>query len=264
MISAPDVTGLQQQFQAYVLSATPGVEGHVIATSRASAADRLKVYANAYRLRFLEVLGKDYPALHKLVGAALFNRLGRAYIDAHPSDTPSVRWFGRHLAAFLRQRSPFRRRPVLAEMAEFEWCQAEVFDAPDAPVLSLEEMSTIPAGSWAQMQLALHPSLRRLDLVWNVPVLWQALQAQERKVSRPRATVKPASWVLWRRELLVRWRSLSQDEAAALDAAAGGASFADVCERIGTWIAPDQVAVRAAGLLKRWVADGLVAAARTD
>ena len=33
-----------------------------------SAEDRLDIYATAIRLRFLEVLGQDYPGLHALAG----------------------------------------------------------------------------------------------------------------------------------------------------------------------------------------------------
>ncbi|MGH8561850.1 MAG: HvfC/BufC family peptide modification chaperone [Nevskiales bacterium] len=256
---APGITGLQQRFQDRVLRATPGIERCIVATTQAGVEDRLKVYTNAYRLRLLEVLGKDYPALHALIGDRQFQRLGRAYIDAHPSDTPSVRWFGRHLAAFLRAQAPFRRRPVLAEMAEFEWRQGEAFDAPDAALLSIEQVACIATDQWAHMRLVAHPSLRRLDLLWNVPALWKAFH-EKRQAPRPRAGARRMAWALWRSGLLVRWRSLGPDEAAALDAMAAGQTFADICDLIGERIAPDRAALHAAGLLKRWLVDGLVSA----
>ncbi|MGH6630496.1 MAG: DNA-binding domain-containing protein, partial [Burkholderiales bacterium] len=258
MNQTPDIARLQQRFQARVLRETSGgpggIERCIVETVHAGAEERLKVYTSAYRLRLLEVLGKDYPALHTLVGDAEFQRVGRAYLDAHPSDTPSVRWFGRHLAAFLRAHPPLSRRPVLAEMAEFEWGQGEAFDAPDAAPLSIEHVTTIPADRWAHMRLVAHPSLRRLDLVWNVPVLWKAFD-EKRKAPKPRADAARVAWALWRSGLVVRWRSLAPDEAAALDAMAAGKTFADICEQIGEWIAPDEVASHAASLLKRWLVD---------
>lgn len=259
MNRAPGIARLERAFQAYVLRATPGVESFVVATAEASALVRLKVYADAYRLRLLEVLGKDYPALRALIGEAEFDRLSRAYIDAHSSDTPSVRWFGRHLAAFLREHAPYARRPVLAEMAEFEWRQGEAFDAPDAAVLSPEDMASVPAESWPGMRLTPHPSLRRLALKWNVPALWAPLHAGQ-KAPKPRAGATAAPWALWRRDLTVRWRSLARDEAAALDAAAAGRTFAEACEILGERGSPDQAAAFAAGMLKRWVVDGLISA----
>lgn len=67
-----------------------------------------------------------------------------AYIDAHPSEYPSIRWFGRHLNAFLRQTSPYAAQPVLAEMVAFEWPQGEVFDAEDSAAVTVEEMACFP------------------------------------------------------------------------------------------------------------------------
>jgi hypothetical protein len=57
----------------------------------------------------------------------------------------------------------------------------------------------------------------------------------------------------------VQWRRLDTDEAAALDAVAAGEPFARLCERM-TAVHGDGGALRAASLLKRWLADGLLAA----
>lgn len=259
MTRAPGIAPLERSFQEYVLRAAPGIEAWVAASAQVGTTERLRVYSDAYRLRLLEVLGKDYPALCALIGAAQFDRLGRAYIGAHPSDTPSVRWFGRHLPAFLRRRAPYARRPVLAEMAQFEWRQGEAFDAPDVPVLSVDQIASIPAKDWARMRLVTHPSLRRLDFRWNAPALWEPLHAG-RKAGRPRASATATPWVLWRKGLAVRWRSLARDEAAALDAATAGRTFAAICEVIGVRTAQDKAAPRAASLLKRWVSEGLISA----
>ncbi|MFH0344064.1 MAG: DUF2063 domain-containing protein [Chromatiales bacterium] len=257
----PDIAELEQRFQAFVLNRRPGIESAIVADTRAGAFERLNVYADAYRLRLLETLGKDYPALRALLGEAELNRLGRAYIDAHPSDTPSVRWFGRHFAVFLQQKMP--QRPALSELAAFEWAQGEVFDAPGASVLGIEDIAKIPAGAWPAMRLVLHPAHRRLDLVWNAPAIAQAVGAKA-KPPRPIAGPAPVAWLLWRWALDIHWRSLEPGEADALDAARRGASFGEICERLCTRIEPDQAALHAATLLKRWLADGLVAAARTD
>jgi len=264
MNPVPGVAEVQEWFQSYVLERRPVIENAVVADAKADAPERLKVYAEAYRSRLLEVLGKDYPALRAMLGEAEFHRLGSAYIDAHPSSTPSVRWFGRHLARYLKQEAP--RRAVLSELAAFEWAQGEVFDAPDATVLSVEDIARIPASAWPGLRLVLHPAQRRLDLVWNVPAIAQAVAAAAKP---PRPTAGPARvvWLLWRHVLDIRWRSLEPGEADALDAAHRGATFGEICERIGARIErieSGQAALYAASLLKRWVADGLVAAVETS
>jgi len=261
MSTVPGVAEVQAWFQAYVLERRPAIESATVSDAAADASERLNVYAEAYRLRLLEVLGKDYPALRALLGDAEFDRLGRGYVEAHPSDTPSIRWFGRHLAGYLRREQP--RRPVLSELAAFEWAQGEVFDAADAPVVGVEDIARIPARAWPGLRFVLHPAQRRLDLVWNVPAIAQAFAAT---VESPRPTAGPApvAWLLWRHGLDIRWRSLEPVEASALDAARRGEPFGEICERIGERSAPGQAAVHAAGLLKRWAADGLISAARAE
>jgi hypothetical protein len=253
------VAELEQSFQSYVLARTPGVARVVAADGKAGAEERLGVYFDAYRLRLLEVLENDYPALRATAGAAEFDRIGRAYIDAHPSDTPSVRWFGRHLAAFLKAS---KARPAFADLAAFEWAQGEVFDAADAPSAGLDAMSKIPGDAWGGMRLEFHPAVRRVDLWWNAPAIAQAVDEKKKKRPKPARGAKLQPWLLWRRALEIRWRSLGADEAAAIDAAREGETFADVCERLCEWIAPDRAALHAASLLKRWLADGLITAVR--
>ncbi len=247
----------QRLFQDHLLHGSVAAD-LVIADGKADAATRLAVYADAYRLRLLEVLGNDYPVLRAVAGVEDFERIGRAYIEAHPSDTPSVRWFGRHLAEFLAQSPAGERHELLAELAAFEWAQGEVFDAPEAPALELAAVAAVPPESWPEMRLLLQPALRRLDLRWNVTELVQAQEAQ-RELPEARRSADAVHWLLWRdAELNIRWRSLGDDEATALDAARDGASFGAICERLCDWVEPDEAAMHAAGLLKRWIFDGLV------
>ncbi len=254
----PALADLQQQFQHYILSNTPGIDTAVIANARGDAHARLAVYADAYQLRLLEALGNDYEALRQILGARRFERLGRAYIEAHPSDTASVRWFGRHLPQFLRDTAPYAARPVLAELARFEWNKGEVFDAPDAEPLNLEAVAAVPPQDWPRMHLLPHPGLRRLDLRWNVPAMCQACEAQN-PLPRARPRKQPRPWLLWRDEALdIRWRPLAADDAAALDGLGQGHSFGELCELLCEWVKPDHAALHAAGLLKRWIVDGLI------
>ena len=75
---------LQTCFQRHVLHGDNDMLTQVSADTRPNAAARLAIYANAYRLRLLEALDTDFSALHTLAGDALFEQIGRAYINAHP------------------------------------------------------------------------------------------------------------------------------------------------------------------------------------
>ena len=65
--------------------------------------------------------------------------------------------------------------------------------------------------------------------------------------------------LLWRSDGDVQWRRLDDDEALALRAVESDETFAQMCERMND-LHGDDGALRAASLLKRWLADGLLAA----
>ena len=250
---------LEQQFQECVLARRDDIQAAVVGTARANAAERVGVYVEGYRLRLLETLENNFPGLRALLGDDAFDELGRAYIDAHPSTHPSVRWFGQELASLLRSMAIHGQRPELAEMAEFELCQADAFDAADAPLITIEDLARLPPPAWAALRFALHPSVRLLALRWNVPPVWQATD-QERDPPALVCAGEPVTWLIWRQELNTHWRSLADDEAWALAAVRAGSNFAELCEGLCQWHEESAVAPQAASLLKRWVSDGVISA----
>lgn len=253
------LAALQAQFQSFLLGRDRAIEQLTLGSGRLPARDRLAVYADAYRLRLLEVLAEDFPGLKGMVGDEAFETLGKAYIDAHPSDHPSVRWFGRRLVSFLRDAGPYREQPVLAEMAEFEWAQGEVMDAADSPGFGVDALSGIPPQAWPRMRITFQSALRRLDLAWNVPLLWQAVHDDSDMPPAPKRCDPPVCWLLWRKGLEAHWCSLDDDERYAIDAARDGLPFGDICQGLLARSQDDQVPLRAAGYLKRWITDELVA-----
>lgn len=252
-----DLAQLQGAFQAYITQHDPAMLEHVVSTPAATAEQRLEIYAEAYRLRLLETLETDFPGLHGLLGDVQFEQLGRAYIDACASQHASIRWYGGRLSDFLRDRSPYREQPALAELARFEWAQGEVFDAADATPMGIAALQGIAAQDWAELSVQVHPSTRLLNLSWNVPVVWQALDADEAPPPLS-AAERPVAWLMWRRELRPHWRSLQPDEAWALQQALAGGSFGVICEGLQTWLEVEQIPLRAAGFIKQWVSDELV------
>lgn len=251
---------LQRRFQRYVVSGARDIEPNIDAT-RAAASERLGIYADAYRLRLLEALETDFIALHAYLGDADFARMGHAYIDAHPSTDPSLRHFGRELCVFLANDDRYRSQPLLTELAAFDRALTEAFDAPDDSVLTGDTLATLPPQRWASMRLRPHPSLCRLDLKWNAPALWKAADTGAPLPNAERST-HPIAWAIWRQGLQTYFRSLPVDEAWALDAVRAGHDFATVCEGLCEWIDPAHVAAHAAGLLKQWVDDSLIAEIR--
>ena len=247
--------GLQADFQSFLLRGDEQMLQRVAGTAKASAPRRLAIYYDAYRLRLLEALDSNYPILHAWMGDDEFEKLGLAYLEAHPSTHFSIRYFGHRLSEYMASAETYRDKPYLGEMAALEWAMSEAFDAADSPGVDLDAMASIPPDAWPEMRLALHASVRRLDLRWNVPAIWKAIK-DEQAPEEPRVGAWP--WLVWRQDLKIFFRSLSVDEAWAIDAVRAGEPFASICEGLVEWIDARNVALHAAGLLKRWTIDGMI------
>lgn len=259
-----DLRRLQQRFQDYLVGASDEIEADIVSTEDALAEHRLGAYYNAYRIRLIDCLAVDYQALEKYLGREAFEELALDYLARYPSTEPSVRWFGRHLARYLRDDYRGEAREFLYELARYEWAQTTVFDAADcATLVGPDEVAAIAPEDWPCLRFEFQPALQWLDLRWNVARIESAYDKGE-AVPPAEREEHPIRWLLWRRELKTYWRSLDVDEAWAIEQAAGGANFAAICEGLLEWIDSEQVALRAAGFLRQWVTDGLLAGIATD
>lgn len=238
----------QRQLASWLLHRNPAEAPLLSDAPPAPASVRLRVYADGYRWRLVEVLGHDFPALRASLGEDRFDALAEAYLAAHPSRHPSVRHVGQRFPRWLAQRDA-----TSADLARLEWCQGAVFDAADAPARGIDDMAALPPEAWACLRLHMHPAVRRLRLRSNaIAVLAAHARGQPLPALRPDS---PTAWLLWRAGFDVHWRRLPRDEAVALVAIARGETFADWCVRL-----PGRSpALRAARLMKRWLSDGLVA-----
>lgn len=262
---ARDLNELQDGFQNYLLIPNPGhpFQSQVIGDDKASAEFRLRVYAEAYRLRLEEALETDFEALHALLGDEQFHALCLRYIDAHPSSHYSLRYFGRSMSDFLRTVSPYAAQGVLAELATFEWSLIDAFDAPDDRVVTLEDMGGLPPEAWPHLRFEFHASVQRLELAWNAPQIWAALKDQQTPPA-PEQLESPQRWLVWRQDYQSYYRPLTNTEASALEGARAGKSFADLCEDLCRQMAEEETAAAAASLLHRWISDGLVLEISSD
>ncbi len=250
---------LQDCFQAHILEGDQAMLARISPDTKPSAVARLAIYADGYRLRLLEALHSDYPALHTLAGDELFEQIGRAYIDVHPSTHYTIRYFGQHLSAFLTATAPYKDTPALGEMAALEWSLSLAFDAADTAVITVDTLAALPPESWPELRLHFHPSLHRHDFHWNMPELWSAIDAQTGPQA-PQPYPQARAWLIWRRDLQNYFRPLEPAEAWALDSMVSGASFAALCEGLCNYIDVEQVGLQAAGFLKGWIQTGLVTA----
>ena len=254
-----NLASLQRAFQRHVYRPGRAMERAVLATPRANAARRLGIYADAYLLRLVEALGTDYPALRGLLGESGFDRMMREFIAARPSRHRNLRWYGGELARFLARSPRWRRRPLLCELARFEWALGLAFDALDASPATVDEVGRVPPAGWPAMRIRLDRSVQLLSLRSNAPQVWRAV-SEGGKPPVAVARARPVGWLVWRKVHEPFYRVLPPEEAWALGAAQKGRSFGALCVGLRHHVSDAQAAQRAARLLKGWVSEGLVSA----
>ena len=250
-MSAYSLKDIQQSFQQLLLKpSTPTPEW--IISDQLSAQERVNIYTEGYRLRLCDALVNDFPAIYFLAGHEVFNQWCLAYIDAHPSEHFSLRYFGKHFSAFLTKQ----HEPLYAQLAAFEWALTDTFDAPDASTLTRESLAQLPVEAWETLTLTLHPSVCFLTLDTNAPSVWQQFKNENLRSS---LTKEPEStaWLIWRQELKLFFRPLSVIEHQALLVMQTKGSWQSVCDKIATL---DEVnaASLAANFLNTWVVDGVL------
>jgi len=100
------------------------------------------------------------------------------YIDQHPSRSPNLNFFGRHLANFCRERSG-EHAQLSADIATLEWAMVEVLHAAPANRLSLEELGSIAPASWVTARFAPSATVRIFEFGYPVGAYLQAVRMEE-------------------------------------------------------------------------------------
>jgi hypothetical protein len=247
----------EARFQDNVLTGDTAIESQIEGDRAQFRNTRLGIYRNAYRLRLIEILGTDYEVLHAYLGDELFDALAGDYIAAHPSTFRNVRWFGGKLAEFLRSTPRYAGHPVLAELAQFEWSLGQAFDSPDEDIVRFEEVAAVTPEAWAGFRFKPHPALRLLELRTNAVAIWKAIDNDDSSFE-PETLPEPVTWAVWRKQHSPFFRSLEADEAWALKAVLSQASFGEICAGLCEWVAEEEAAARAAGMLRGWVEAGWI------
>lgn len=151
--------------------AAPAIEGDGLAP-----AARLQIYRNHLRITLADALAAIFPATVRLLGEPCFAGLARRYVAAHPPEAPCLFEYGEHFPAFLARRPELRQVAYAPDLARLEWTMHAAYHAPDAPTLTPERLSRLPAERVPELRLAFHPAWRLVGTRWPVLAIWAACQ----------------------------------------------------------------------------------------
>ncbi len=170
-------------------------------------AARLDIYRYAYRARLVECLADDYPALQYALGADAFEALCHEYIQRHPSSSPSLNFYGRHMATFCRSEAmePFPLRRFAADLAALEWALVEALHARVADALSPDELQAIPVERWALARLPPSPAVRLVRSAYGVNAFFQAFKSGDEPSLPNMDEEAPSATAVYRTDMTL-WR----------------------------------------------------------
>jgi hypothetical protein len=261
----PSLAGLQRALLALVTGReAPGPElradALVAGDSRASADQRIAVYAHMVRTRLAEALASQFPRLAQRLGAEAFGELARAYFADEPSRHPSLRFVGARLPGWLAERWP--DAPVVAGLAALEWARADVFDLVDEPTLTLDDVRAQPPERLGDLPLRLVTAHRLVTVARGTATWWSSPDAEPAPDKRAALEARATEMlVVWREGTSVFHRSVDDPERAALALAAQGTSLGLLCDTLSAEQAEADAIAQVHGWLSTWLADGLLVAA---
>lgn len=255
-----DFARQQAEFQRGILTGDDTVLAEILDSPREKRDTLFGVYRYAYGSRLVDAMRNDHELLHLYLGDEMFDEMGHAYVRAHPSEHPNLRWFSRGLPDFLKSAEPYSNYPVLSDLAALERALNDAFDAMEGPVMGLSDMASYSPEAWPDLQFIPHPSAVRLNLATNAAAIWIALKTEE---TPPDAATQdePARLLIWRQDATPMFRELAAEEAMMWDEAVNGVPFGVLCEMLATYDDPDGAAARGAGYLHGWITSQLLTGA---
>lgn len=247
---------LQHEFLGHLLdNSAAEIVNRIESTPRCSAEERMLFYSNGYKLRLKEALSTDFERLHAYLGDELFDILMQQYIDNYPSHHPSLRYFGQHMAEMIEQLDISQQAPEVVEIAKIELAFGNSFDAADSQPVTLDQLAHLEPERWASLILNFHDAVQLLPQRYNSFQIWRALSKDE---APPPQIDDDTTWLIWRQDLVSRYRALESGERAALTVALSGGNFADICETLLQYFSEEETPQHALHYLQHWINDQMV------
>lgn len=146
----------------------------------------LRVHANTISHARLIALEETFPRLRDHLGAAAFNALSRAFVEAGRAGRSTLADIGAGFADWLTD-------PVAAAIARAEWAWLESYHAADACALRLADVAGCDEAALLAMRVRRHPAARIVSLVAGAARQIDAAFAPDTSailVTRPDADVR--------------------------------------------------------------------------
>lgn len=238
----------QRELRNWLVSASEEAAAHFGATAKSG----LPVYQNNYRAQLVGCLEEAFPQVRAWIGAEAFFTAAVTHIDQHPPHAWTLDAYPQGFGATLATLFP--DNPEVHELAWIERALDESFVAADAEPLPMEVLASV---DWETACLRFTPSLRTCALSSNAEPIWSAL-SEGLPAPAPERLAEAAGLLVWRRQWVVRLRSVEVLEHQALLCLQDNGSFSGLCEWLVERLGETAGIAKAGALLASWLASELI------
>lgn len=236
-VERPDLRSFQAWMQTFIVApgspeqaleaaeaasgfAEGSAERLVLPSATLNEMERLMIYRRMFPLRMEEALSIDFPASRQMVGSRRFFGLVMEYVEAYPSRSWTLDHLGWGMVEFVRGHRLAGEFPGLYDLVRLEQALCEVYGEADSPVLTAEDMASVPGEAWAEVRLECIPALRLLELNSNANEAYRAHVVGE---EMPDCVEGPHCVVVWRSGFQTWRMPLAQAACAVLTRLRDGA-----------------------------------------
>lgn len=244
-----------KNFQNYILNQDATIHSEVNDAYQIEVKSRLQIYRTAYYLRLLEVLAYDFGRLKTYIGEERFNQLGRAYIAAHPSYSPSILEFGHCFPEFLSTQKKVEKEQL--ELAQFELALEKVRPISVTSKITVGQLNDIAPEAWADIEFILNPTVQVFESLWKGPQFWRAI-ANKLPYPAIEPVETPEKWLVWSGQGVANFYALTAQTSCFFEAFKAGKTFGEVCEALCDVMPEDSVGEFAGRYLNQWIFDGVI------
>ena len=200
---------------------------HLHVPPQGTIESRWHIYASGYLARIIETLEHDYPAVKRVMGNVHFAALTERYLSAHPPRSFDLHDAGDRLVSFLKQDPPTEKLPFLPDLAKLEWHLAEAFVAKDPEPLLWGELQRMAPEAVSDLPLFLNPGTAIIRSAWPIIDIRELKDKPDDEISLE-VEGRPSIALVYRHEWQARCRNLDEGDARFIEAAAAGASLAEL------------------------------------
>jgi len=222
----------------------------IIVSDEAGAAlsTGMAIYRDAYRGRLLAALEESFERTRRWVGAEAFTAAASHYVLTCPPRGWTLDEYGAHFPEVLG--TLFAHDPEVPELAWLEWHLQKAFAAVDAPELDVAALAAAGHGEadWADMRFEPAAGFVARPVTIDCTGLWAALGDGDGAGWRA-PPCPDGALLVWRTQLVPRYRVATTPELRALQTLAAGAPLATLAQGCDTQLLGEWLA--------QWLAEGI-------